>query len=801
MRMLSDILTKEAPRSLPETDKEYHMIYDEISDKIPTPRYIPLAHQSKKPKGKWGGTEPLAFTGKETSYGIDCGASGLVVVDCDVKNDLDGVSAFMGLCEESGGIPDTYTVSSPNGGLHFYFLADRSFPVKTTAGTRLGPGIDIRAYGGYIVGPGSTIRLENGQLGTYDANDDELPIAPIPTWLREKLYVPDEKAQGGTVSLEQDKKQKKMQKDSPGGNNMEAAEKQNAIAWAITQMQSSPAGQRNAILNKTAYFLGCKRVTEEDASKLIDEAMAIGLTAKEAQDTFKSGYSSGLDADFLSLDSIVKQYNTEVGKSFKDDPLDTEFYSNISLAYNFYRKHEDEVFYWIPLKQWYRYNPDKGIWHSVDEVVIRAMVQRYLEELILEIRAKHPRLSVTVYRAQERLWSKNTVESVAGVAIWYSLTSDNNIFDRDPYLINCKNGVYNLATKELEPHSPSHYITKYIGINLNLDAKDDSCDKILDSIHPEEREYMQLIAGQALTGDQPIQQACFFLHGGGSNGKSTFLDLLLRTSGDYGMLQPSSVLSLEPNKENYALASFEGLRTAVVEELPNSKLLNMNAVKQISGTQQISAREIYGKQRRFENASTVFISCNRLPMVNDTDHGTWRRLVVFTFPFVYRKRESEVKGKWDRLGDSRILYAANRNRLTAEAFLAWRVRGAMRWHDKRTLEYDVPQHIQDVVLEWNENNDVMLAWFRDHFTVVSKHYVLFTDLFNSYNDFLLSRGNSKVSMRNFSEALKKHKVFTDNNLAYVQRARPPKGYTHSPLPGTQEDLPERPSYVTGIAFS
>jgi hypothetical protein len=90
-----------------------------------------------------------------TGYGVACGLAPyhLIGVDLDVKHGYDGVTALFGLAETQGFVlPQTVTVLTPSGGRHLWFTAPG--PVPNSVG-RLGPGIDVRGTGGYVVGPGS----------------------------------------------------------------------------------------------------------------------------------------------------------------------------------------------------------------------------------------------------------------------------------------------------------------------------------------------------------------------------------------------------------------------------------------------------------------------------------------------------------------------------------------------------------------------------------------------------------------------------------------------------------------------
>jgi Bifunctional DNA primase/polymerase, N-terminal len=87
---------------------------------------------------------------------IAVGPSGLVVVDCDVKNGVDGVKNWLAYCKSNGieSALSTLSATTPSGGKHFVFKA----PGEELA-RKIGflPGVDILAGpGSYFVAPPST---------------------------------------------------------------------------------------------------------------------------------------------------------------------------------------------------------------------------------------------------------------------------------------------------------------------------------------------------------------------------------------------------------------------------------------------------------------------------------------------------------------------------------------------------------------------------------------------------------------------------------------------------------------------
>ncbi|MFD4631696.1 bifunctional DNA primase/polymerase [Streptomyces sp. NPDC058284] len=128
-----------------------------------------------------------AWSAQPYNIGIATGPSGLLVVDLDVvkpdeqEGAPDGAQSLLALCERADEtLPPTFQVRTPSGGHHLYFTQPDGARLHSTAG-RLGHHIDTRGWGGYVVAPGSTT-----PTGTYTVTD-ESPVAPLPTWLAERL--------------------------------------------------------------------------------------------------------------------------------------------------------------------------------------------------------------------------------------------------------------------------------------------------------------------------------------------------------------------------------------------------------------------------------------------------------------------------------------------------------------------------------------------------------------------------------------------------------------------------------------
>lgn len=141
----------------------------------------------KHPAIKWrdGSTNKLSEVRRlwarrpYSGIGLDCGKSGLYVVDIDPKNG--GESSLAELNTTHGEEwHNTRTVHTGGGGMHFYF---RNLPGdKAMHNTILAPGIDTRGYGGYVVLPPT--RHKSGRNYEWSIQRPwEYQLADIPQWI------------------------------------------------------------------------------------------------------------------------------------------------------------------------------------------------------------------------------------------------------------------------------------------------------------------------------------------------------------------------------------------------------------------------------------------------------------------------------------------------------------------------------------------------------------------------------------------------------------------------------------------
>jgi hypothetical protein len=101
----------------------------------------------------------------------------LLVIDIDP--DEGGEASFTRLEQEHGALPATVEVVTPRGGRHLYLIVPPGRTMLGNSAGKLGPGIDTRGQGGYVLIPPSVIK---GRAYTWSVDSGDRP-APAPDWL------------------------------------------------------------------------------------------------------------------------------------------------------------------------------------------------------------------------------------------------------------------------------------------------------------------------------------------------------------------------------------------------------------------------------------------------------------------------------------------------------------------------------------------------------------------------------------------------------------------------------------------
>jgi P4 family phage/plasmid primase-like protien len=216
------------------------------------------------------------------------------------------------------------------------------------------------------------------------------------------------------------------------------------------------------------------------------------------------------------------------------------------------------------------------------------------------------------------------------------------IIDQNKDLIGFENGVYDLTTMEFRKGTSSDYISlttgyEYIHYDHNHKLY---CElmELLEKILPYQDVRDFTLKSLAACLDGHIRDENFYIFSGknntGGNGKSTLMDLLLKSMGDYACVSPVSLITAKresASSANSALASIRNKRAVIMQEPESNEMIQAGVMKALTGGDRISTRELHSSQMEFKPHAKFFMCCNKIPAISDLDGGVVRRLKITEF--------------------------------------------------------------------------------------------------------------------------------------------------------------------------
>jgi P4 family phage/plasmid primase-like protien len=133
-----------------------------------------------------------------------------------------------------------------------------------------------------------------------------------------------------------------------------------------------------------------------------------------------------------------------------------------------------------------------------------------------------------------------------------------------------------------------------------------------------------------------------------SNGKSTTLDLIQYTFGQYFGVLPTTVLTRKRGNASGAtpeLADKNGKRVLVIQEPEHDDQVYVGLMKNLTGNDWIEARALYGNPFRYKPQFKLILICNKLPNIPANDGGTWRRIRVTPWESQFVDHEPDINKK------------------------------------------------------------------------------------------------------------------------------------------------------------
>jgi putative DNA primase/helicase len=343
--------------------------------------------------------------------------------------------------------------------------------------------------------------------------------------------------------------------------------------------------------------------------------------------------------------------------------------------------------------------------------------------------------------------------------------------DAHPWLLNCANGTLDLRTGQLREHRREDYLTKLCPTEYHADVPCPLWLRFLDAIFGGDAgliRFVQRLLGYCLTGDVSEQILPIF-HGGGSNGKSVLVNVIMEAlGGDYAMKAAHSLLMTSRGERHPTeVADLFGKRFVVVSETDQGRAMNESLAKDLTGGEPIKARRMREDFWEFRPTHKVILCTNHRPRVTGDDHAIWRRLRLVPYGITFWNPDDHPDGEARGLDPARKQDKNLLGKLRQElpGVLAWCVQGCLDWQrDGLTL----PDKVRAATNSYRDEEDQVARFIVERCEMHRDLRVRAGDLYAAYKSWAERGGEEAMSQRKFGERLSQtYERQASNGIWYV----------------------------------
>ncbi|WP_433259183.1 DNA primase family protein (plasmid) [Streptosporangium sp. CA-135522] len=321
------------------------------------------------------------------------------------------------------------------------------------------------------------------------------------------------------------------------------------------------------------------------------------------------------------------------------------------------------------------------------------------------------------------------------------------LLDADPYALCTPAGVIDLHTGLLTSPDPSKHFHSRSTTLAPERVPTPRWQRFLDDTFGTDAEgrqttdFLHLLLGYSITGDVGAQ-ILPFLHGGGKNGKSVLLEVMLQLLGDYADAAPPGFLMAKQfDGHPTDLAELHGRRIIVCSELKPGDKFDEARVKLLTGGDKIKARRMRQDFFSFPPTHHLWLLGNHRPEVSAGGFAFWRRIRLIPF-----NRVVSEERKIDNL--ARVLVEEE-----GPGILAWLVDGARRY---LAGEKDLsgPQLVRVATNAYAETEDHVGRFITDECKLEPGMRAEQAQLYAAYTRWCGFEGASPVSARAFAARIR-----------------------------------------------
>jgi putative DNA primase/helicase len=405
-------------------------------------------------------------------------------------------------------------------------------------------------------------------------------------------------------------------------------------------------------------------------------------------------------------------------------------FSEEALALTFVDRHAGELRHVSMWGRWMLY--DGKVWKFDEKRRTFSLARTICREL-----------AATINNSKE---AKSIANAKTRAAVMSLVSDDQRVagtvdqWDVDPWLLNTPDGTVDLRSGDIRPHRAEDHITKCTAVAPDANCPTPMWTDFLKRVTADDeqlQEYLARMCGYALTG-LTTEHALFFLHGGGANGKSVFLNTVADIMGDYHCTAPIETFTITTHDRHPTeLAMLRGARLVTSTETEEGRPWAESRIKQLTGGDKISAR--FMRQDFFEYTPQfkLGISGNHKPGLRSVDEAIKRRMNLIPFLVTIPEEERDVE---------------LRTKLKAEwpGILAWMIKGCAFW---QTIGLVPPKVVVVATNAYLSEEDAFKIWMEEYCDIDRGAWTPVTQLFYSFQYWAETNKEHVGTSKKFSQKL------------------------------------------------
>lgn len=307
-----------------------------------------------------------------------------------------------------------------------------------------------------------------------------------------------------------------------------------------------------------------------------------------------------------------------------------------------------------------------------------------------------------------------------------------------------RNGLLNIYDETFVPFSHEHVITNKIDWDYNPNAYDELTDKTLDRIScndPQIRMLLEEMVGYTMFRRNELGKA-FILTGTGSNGKSTFLNMLKTMLGKRNV----SVLDLKKLNDRFSTVMLFGKLANIGDDISEEFVTDAADFKKIVTGETIDAEQKGQPKFEFEPYVKLLFSANNIPRIGKgrDSHAILRRLIIVPFNAKFSSKDPDyVPFIGDKLQTQESI----------EYFIQLGIKALKRVLIER--KFTESEQVQRELEEFEENNNPILGFFKDTDKDEIENEPT-NQVYHKYQEYCLANSLQPLSNGEFSKQVKRH---------------------------------------------